>query len=71
MPTVERRRFRFHRQEEDADEGAVMIAHHERASGETQAGSLLTGEAQPWACDPCGSTNTVDRQNCAYCGRVR
>jgi hypothetical protein len=25
----------------------------------------------PWTCDPCGSTNVVDRGNCAFCGKPR
>lgn len=63
MRTIERPRFRFRKQAEDADEAQEMIAHAESARG--------MGQDNPWVCDPCGCTNTVQRGNCAYCGEAR
>ena len=70
MPTVERRRFRFRRSVEDADEGWTMIAHAD-THGYTEAADPYTYGLTPWTCDPCGSTNTVPRLNCAFCGKPR
>lgn len=62
MRALERKRFRFQRQEEDADEASVMIARE----------GLITPDAiKPWSCEPCGTLNNEPRLNCCYCGRER
>jgi hypothetical protein len=59
MRTIERRHYRIQRQEEDAGEEAVMIAHAEEPP-------------EPWTCDPCGTQNNDSgRGNCLYCGKAR
>lgn len=60
------RHFHIQRTEEDADEAGRVIVRVEDRSATSDA-----TESTPWTCDPCGSTNTVDRGNCAFCGKAR
>lgn len=80
------RRFHIQRTAEDADEGAVKIVRlSEEGTAEVLAEMTAppadtperratferADTLKPWTCDPCGSTNVVDRGNCAFCGKPR
>jgi hypothetical protein len=38
---------------------------------ESEELASFSDNSNPWTCDPCGSTNVVDRGNCAFCGKPR